>query len=318
MFSQLPNVHLKAKKPCPKCSKNILTNDFFIKKSQKKHQGKFDYIKSIYNGYDNEIIIICKKHGSFKTTPANHLNTQNGGCNHCASNKNKTTEGFIKKSKAIHGKKYNYSLVEYKNNYTKVKIICSKHGVFEQSPANHYKYGCVKCSGKYLFSNEEFIELSKIIHGNKYDYSEVNYQGMFVKVKINCNNHGTFHITPTNHIHGKKGCSKCSSRISKGEIEWLDKLKIPKSCRNVYMNLGGKKFFVDGLIKSKKIVYEYNGDYWHGNPDLYDSKDIHPEAGVTFGYLWKKTQEKKQTLEEAGFTVISIWESEFNGKNNNK
>ena len=38
-----------------------------------------------------------------------------------------TIEEFIKKAKAVHGDKYDYSLVEYKNSITKVKIICPIH-----------------------------------------------------------------------------------------------------------------------------------------------------------------------------------------------
>lgn len=48
-----------------------------------------------------------------------------------------TTEEFIEKSKAIHDNKYDYSLVEYINSQTKIKIICPKHGEFEQKPNNH-------------------------------------------------------------------------------------------------------------------------------------------------------------------------------------
>jgi len=51
--------------------------------------------------------------------------------------KRKTIEQFIKESKNIHGNKYDYSLVNYKNNRTNVKIICKKHGIFEQKPCKH-------------------------------------------------------------------------------------------------------------------------------------------------------------------------------------
>ena len=60
--------------------------------------------------------------------------------------KPKTTENFIEKAKQIHGNKYDYSLVEYKNNKTKVKIICPIHGIFEQTPNCHLRLqGCPKC-----------------------------------------------------------------------------------------------------------------------------------------------------------------------------
>ena len=54
---------------------------------------------------------------------------------------------FIKDAKNIHGDKYNYSIVEYINTRTKIKIICPKHGIFEQTPNNHtsQKQGCPIC-----------------------------------------------------------------------------------------------------------------------------------------------------------------------------
>ena len=65
-------------------------------------------------------------------------------------NKKFNTQIFIDKSKEIHGDKYNYSQVDYKNCDTKVKIKCPEHGIFEQIPYLHYKKGsgCIKCAEK--------------------------------------------------------------------------------------------------------------------------------------------------------------------------
>jgi hypothetical protein len=56
------------------------------------------------------------------------------------STKKKNTESFVKEC-ILKNNNYDYSLVEYKNNKTKVKIICEKHGVFEQ---NYCKYNNIK------------------------------------------------------------------------------------------------------------------------------------------------------------------------------
>lgn len=63
--------------------------------------------------------------------------------------------------------------------------------------------------GKKL-TKEIFIERAKQIHGNKYDYSEVEYIGATTKVKIICPIHGEFLQTPSSHINLKQGCPKCS------------------------------------------------------------------------------------------------------------
>ena len=125
------------------------------------------------------------------------------------------TLNFISKSEIIHQKKYDYSLVNYINNITKVKILCSVHGVFEQTPKNHLKgCNCPKCSsylksGKNL-SQDDFIRMSKITHGNKYDYSLVEYVNNNTKVRIICLTHGIFEQKPYHHYNGH-GCRKCSN-----------------------------------------------------------------------------------------------------------
>ena len=130
-----------------------------------------------------------------------------------------TTEEFIKKAKEIHGDKYDYSLVDYNNARTKVKIICPIHGVFEQEPRVHLiNRGCKKCNhfspgGKSL-TTEYFIKKAKEIHGDKYDYSLVEYKNSITKVKIICQIHGIFEQTPANHLFRKSGCPKCIGKNS--------------------------------------------------------------------------------------------------------
>lgn len=57
-------------------------------------------------------------------------------------------------------------------------------------------------------NTEEFIESAKNIHGNKYDYSKVEYKRNDKKVCIICSKHGEFWQTPKSHLRGA-GCPKC-------------------------------------------------------------------------------------------------------------
>jgi len=126
-----------------------------------------------------------------------------------------TTELFIERAIAIHGDKYDYSLVDYKTAHTKVKIICSKHGVFEQKPMKHTQgQGCRLCSidTQHLsqrYDTDTFIKKAKSVHGDRYDYSKVQYSKSTVKVKIICSKHGAFEQVPTTHLRGG-GCKKCA------------------------------------------------------------------------------------------------------------
>ena len=138
-----------------------------------------------------------------------------------------TTEDFIKKAKAIHGDKYDYSLVDYKNCKIKVKIICPVHGIFEQTPDKHLndKNGCKKCANEKLREDrkdKDFIQKAKEVHGDKYDYSLVDYKNNQTKVKIICPIHGIFEQNAYYHINGG-GCPECSRKKIKKEASSKEK-----------------------------------------------------------------------------------------------
>ena len=141
-----------------------------------------------------------------------------------------TKEDFIKKASKIHNFKYDYSLVNYVNNRTKVKIICPIHGEFEQTPNNHFVYGCSKCGGTSKLTKEEFIKKANKIHNYKYDYSLVNYVNNRTKVKIVCPIHGTFEQIPNTHLNGS-GCIYCrndsySKKYSLSKEDFINKAKL--------------------------------------------------------------------------------------------
>ena len=104
-----------------------------------------------------------------------------------------TTEEFIKKAREVHGDKYDYSKVEYVKSKAKVTIICPEHGEFLQTPQKHlYGQGCPKCGHKSELTTEEFIKKAREVHGDKYDYSNVEYVDAKTNVCIICKQHGVF------------------------------------------------------------------------------------------------------------------------------
>lgn len=142
-----------------------------------------------------------------------------------------TLEEFIGRSNNIHYNKYDYSLVEYINSKIKIKIICQEHGEFLQTPYHHTvrKQGCPICSKAFNPTTFGFIQKSKEINGNKYDYSLVEYIKFNKKVKIICPYHGIFEQNPLNHIHLKHGCPKCSKNIDTSD-EFI------KKCNDLHNN----------------------------------------------------------------------------------
>ena len=126
-----------------------ITTETIIERFKRVHGDIYDYSKVKYASMHTKVTIICKKHGEFQQTPSNHLKGQ--GCYFCGTERSeksrrKTREQFIEETKAIHGDKYDYSKVEYKNNKEKVCIICPIHGEFWQRPYEHLKFGCRQCS----------------------------------------------------------------------------------------------------------------------------------------------------------------------------
>jgi len=184
------------------------TNDFIIKVNN-IHNNKYDYSKVNYIGNKIKIKIICKIHGEFEQIPTSHLKGR--GCPYCGGKLKLNTNEFINKSNIVHNFKYDYSLVNYININTKVKIICPIHGEFEQTPTNHLHgaYGCIKCSGKEKIKNEDFINKAKLIHNDKYDYSKTKYVNSNTKIKIVCPIHGEFEQIPIWHLK-LLGCPECS------------------------------------------------------------------------------------------------------------
>ena len=215
VFWQLPYTHLQGG-GCLKCANNILTLEEIILKFREIHGEKYEYPIVKYFGLKHKITIICPIHGSFKQAAGLHL--QGCGCPKCAKNRKLTQDEIILKFKEVHGEKYDYTNINYVNNKVKVPIICPGHGIFWQSPHQHIAgHGCPVCGIKkrtknITFSREKFIQKAQVIHGDKYDYSEVIYSNNKTKIKIICPIHGVFWQLPYTHLQGG-GCLKCANNI---------------------------------------------------------------------------------------------------------
>lgn len=138
-----------------------------------------------------------------------------------------TKKEFIEKAKLIHSNKYDYSLVDYKNNSTKVSIICSKHGAFDQVPNSHLLgVNCPKCHNLNK-TKCDFVNDANKIHNNFFDYGLVKYKNSKIKIKIICPNHGVFEQTPNSHLNGN-GCPNCNGKIK------LDNWSFIKKANNIH------------------------------------------------------------------------------------
>jgi len=194
----------------------LLTNEEFINKAIIKHKSIYRYDKCKYEKSSYAITIICKIHGEFIQKANNHLN--GAGCPKCGLIKRPikvTASTFIEKAKAVHGNRYDYSNLNFKNTRLKVVIKCPVHGFFRQNIYSHLNgINCSKCSDLITASKnrttiEEFIRKSNLKHKNKYNYSNVEYEKLRDKVEIICPIHGKFLQKANDHLKGT-GCRTCS------------------------------------------------------------------------------------------------------------
>ena len=241
-FWQKPSVHMHTS-GCQKCAGSYMDTEFFIEKSNKKHDFKYDYSKVKYVNGKTNVCIICKEHGEFEQNPGHHMN--GSGCKLCHLKKPNTrlsnTSDFINKSKIIHNNFYNYDKVIYVKSRTPVTIICPNHGEFEQTPFGHLQgYGCQKCASERTINKLKIPQIDVLKrftdrHGNKYDYSKVVYTGLDSYVSIICPEHGDFLQTPHSHWYGQ-GCPNCNESklesdirilLENNEIEYIYTKKFP-------------------------------------------------------------------------------------------
>ena len=242
-----------------------LTIEEFIEKAKKIHGDKYDYSKVNYINNSTKVCIICPEHGEFYQTPAGHLSGR--VCKFCSGHYQSNTKEFIEKAKKIHGDKYDYSKVNYIKARIGVNIICPIHGNFFQAPYSHLGgCGCPKCANdltgdRCRMTTEDFIRKSKELHGNKYDYSKVNYITSRDKVCIICPEHGEFCQRPNDHLNGQ-GCSRCLHK-SKLESEIHNVLMINNILFEPQKTWDWLKYkrsqFVDFYLPDYNIVIECQG-----------------------------------------------------------
>ena len=260
-----------------------LTTEEFIRKAKEVHSDKYDYSKVKYDGNKAKVCIICPTHGEFWQTPSSHLRGNN--CPKCAGGVKYTLEDFICKAKEIHGDKYDYSKVKYVNSNTKVCIVCPKHGEFWQTPSAHLaqKQGCPKCASNIKHTTEEFIERAKETHGDKYDYSKVEYVSSHTKVCIICPTHGEFWQVPIEHLGGS-GCPKCANIVKMTTEEFIRKAKeIHGEGKYDY----SKTEYVN--VKTKVcIICPTHGEFWQ-TPDSHLQGRGCPKCGSINRALHKKS-----------------------------
>lgn len=191
----------------------------FIEKANKIHNNFYDYSKVKYINNRTKIIITCRIHGDFLQIPSNHL-SRKSGCPYCARYKRITKntipfEKILDRFFSVHGDRYDYTQVVYKNTKTKIKVLCKTHGAFWITPEKHIGgNGCKLCGiettkQKLTMPADIVLQRCLEIHGNDYDYSLTDFSSRTDKITIVCKKHGEFKQSLNDHLSGC-GCPTCA------------------------------------------------------------------------------------------------------------
>ena len=297
-FKQTPKAHLIGQ-GCPECGLIKIgdikrkSNYQFILEANKVHKGKYDYSLVSYKRGTEKIIIICPTHGQFFQAPIEH--TSGKGCIDCAGLRKKTTEQFIEDAILVHGERYDYSQVKYKNNRSVVKIKCLEHGVFEQQAKSHLNgRGCIICSGKNQKDTETFIKEANLVHKKIYDYSDVDYKTNFEPVLIKCKTHGIFPQTPKEHLRGS-GCPRCKNKKEGRLAIILNEMTI------IHRQFRIENRFFDFYLPEYGILIERDGEqHYHGSQwEGIDRKE-------SLKHQKKNDREKTKLAKSLGFKIYRI------------
>lgn len=326
-FEQYANNALQGKGGCPKCKVGISSQDEFITAARNHFGSKFTYDKVKFKNLSSKVIVTCPIHGDFEVIPRQFLQAEYG-CNKCyhesrkvdkeqkLSEEDKRTlkqSKWIKDCAIVHNNKYDYSKVHYVKSNQKVCIICPEHGEFWQTPTDHKSgRGCPKCGqnsrvSKTRISQEEFESRANKKWNNRYTYG--TYSSMNKYVEVICPIHGSFYVTPNNHLKDC-GCPKCSR--SSGEIiisEFLDshqveyiseyQISIDKS-----INPSGIAK-IDFYLPKQNTFIEYNG-IQHYIPVKYFGGEIKLEQQVQRdNYVRKYCKDQNIKLIEIPYNLSS-------------
>lgn len=178
----------------------------------------------------------------------------------------------VKAQRNIDNREMYYNMVVSRIS-ERVECLFTVDEYINTDPENSYKFKCKKC-------NSEFID------------------------RINSTDHPRCLI-----------CNPLISGFSYKELDFMDYLKIPNDDNHrgvlIYFN-DEKKYFVDGLDVENNIVYEFLGDYYHGNPLIFESSNYNEVCQKTFGQLYENTFIRLNNLKSLGYTVQYIWEADWN------
>ena len=169
----------------------------------------------------------------------------------------------------------------------------------------------INANKKRKLNFNDAVNRFKAVHGDKFEYYESSYAGISKVISFICPKHGEVSMLGKEHEVSKHGCPKCAiNNKSKVEELWLNNFNISIKQHRIMLQ-DGKMVIVDGYDSETNTVYEFLGDFYHGNPNIYKLDDYNSLLKKTYGELYNKTIKRNNIITKLGYNLITIWESDF-------
>jgi hypothetical protein len=307
-FEQTPQCHTRG--GCRGCAgKDPETAEENFRKRIKELGGQ---VIGEYKSAHTPVKCRCSNGHICSPMPSN-IQKMQGLCMICARNDPETAEAnFRKRIKELGGQ----VIGEYNGVHIPVECRCSEGHTCTPMPSNIQKMQgmCKICSERDPKTAEENFrksieKLGGIVIGE--------YVGFNIPVECRCSQNHPCQPRPGGIRQMRGMCQRCSQKgYSKAQIEWLthvandSNIHLQHAENSSEFKIGPYK--VDGYCEETRTVYEFHGDFWHGNPKFHDPEEIHPVGKKSFGQLFKNTLHKEMFLKRAGYSYVCIWEHEWN------
>lgn len=298
-----------------------MSTEQFISKAVAKHGNKYAYDNVVYVGTFDPIVVDCTKHGSFQTTPQLHIHL-GVGCPDCTFQD--SSDGY---RQAIEGRNIKILTDGILKRATRVDVECGVCG-HQWNASVGILFGtsrtkgtdCPICADKQRRISRRCKDISHRIPDENITLV-TPYTGMNKKHTWSCKRcDNQWEATPSKIIYSKTNCPKCfSQNYSHMALRWLKSIEQTQGIIIQCFSQGGEyvipgtRLKVDGYHADTNTVYEFYGDHYHGNLNVFQPHEhCHPhKRKLTAQELFDKTTEREQFLRDSGYNVVTMWEDDF-------
>ena len=108
------------------------------------------------------------------------------------------------------------------------------------------------------------------------------------------------------YVIKKAGAQNAATLFLTQKQSGLTILNVSKKYRHKSFKINNKRYNLDAYDPITNTIYEFYGDYWHGNPKVFDPNSYNKTCKKYHGELYMKTLKKEEILKRAGYNIISI------------